>query len=63
MAAFTICAIASRASRAFEKAAYQRARRAMRNLRKGRDFAGAPRFNGLRDIEDLITGLAQAIFD
>ena len=26
-------------------------------------LAGAPRFNGLRDIEDLITGLAQAIFD
>src|SRR5262249_48170768 len=26
-------------------------------------LAGAPRFNGLRDIEDLITGLAQAILD
>jgi phosphoglycerate dehydrogenase-like enzyme len=26
-------------------------------------MAGSPRSNGLRDIEDLITGLAQAIFD
>jgi phosphoglycerate dehydrogenase-like enzyme len=26
-------------------------------------LAGAPRFNGLKDIEDLVTGLAQSIFD
>jgi len=26
-------------------------------------MAGSPRSNGLRDIEDLITGLAQTMFD
>jgi hypothetical protein len=26
-------------------------------------MAGSPRANGLSDIEDLITGLAHAIFD
>jgi len=26
-------------------------------------LAGAPRSNGLRDIEELITGLAQALFE